>query len=249
MRKSRSFLDDLFRSVTGVGRTPGRGPVFKRIGAGQLGAKKTDRKKFAIVGRRGQTDQEISDKMVRLALRQEQVRPLVKVSAAASGKSLGAARDQVGGQLKSQMRSKGGSIGGTIAKGKKGSKSYISRNLAKKDSRFKKKGINLRNVVHHEGFHTIPGVGHSEIAAHFTGGLRGTKGKVTWAKGADGRTRAVKRATKLSPLQGLKDVGHLAVTRPGRFAGEVAIGAGAIAGGKKVVDDVKARREYRKMRG
>lgn len=115
---------------------------------------------------------------------------------------------------------KGPLIGGTVAQGRKGKKIYINRNV---------RGIGLREIVHHEGFHNIPVVGQSEMLAHFTGGLRSEKGR-------------------LSPLYGISSIGHLARTRPGRFGIEAAALASPVAAGAVVARKRRDRKEFSQAR-
>ena len=67
-------------------------------------------------------------------------------------------------------------LGGTIAAGKKGRRVYINRDLIKA---IKERGskTNLREIVHHEKFHTIPYIGNSEVLAHLYGGWKRDVGR------------------------------------------------------------------------
>ena len=92
--------------------------------------------------------------------------------------------------------------GGTLVKGKKRTKFYISRASITSP---KDKG-RLRELIHHEMFHgNAPmGLGGSEILAHIYGGLKRTKGKRYDIKGA------------------AKSLDHLMEARPGRLKVEMA---------------------------
>jgi len=90
-------------------------------------------------------------------------------------------------------------IGGTIFKTPKGKSIAINKDVwrdSKKDR---------RKILAHEAFHAnVPVLGASEIAAHFYGGLKSKKGKI-------------------SLKEGIKQIQHLKETRPVRLYGEVGL--------------------------
>lgn len=137
--------------------------------------------------------------------------------------SKGKARDLVGEELKKMP------LGGTISSGRKGSVTYLDTDVMKKH----KMPQSLRNIVHHEEFHRkVPIVGKSEILAHMYGGLHDKKVKSV----ADALHNA-KRS--------VKDLGHLAKTRPGRLAME----AGAIGGAGYGANELLKKKEHKKEAG
>jgi len=160
--------------------------IFKRAGG------------VTIVGNRSMSDSQVSDKLHKVVMRQGGPRAMAKLIAKMEGKSVGAVNDD----LRARFKASGRVAYGTVAEGKKGKRVYVSRGAARKGD--------LRDIVHHEKFHNIPIIGKYEIGAHFYGGLRSKKGKMSFKKG-------------------LSRIGHLAKTRPSRLAIEVGgIAAGAL---------------------
>lgn len=140
----------------------------------------------------------------KLVMRQTLPHRLLSASAKAEGISLGKARDRMTDELKKRIGA--GAIGGTVARGKKGTRVYLDPHGLKKFEDFP----SLRGTLHHELFHAkVPVLGHSEFLAHFYGGLRNKKGK-------------------LSPGKGLQQVGMFMGQRPARALIEA--GAGVAAG-------------------
>lgn len=103
-----------------------------------------------------------------------------------------------------QLKQRGKSVAGAAVK----NRVYARADLGK----------DLRGVIHHEAFHAkVPVLGRSEILAHFYGGLKSKKGK-------------------LSLSEGLKEIGHLGDTRPHRLMFEAlpaSAGLGAYIGTKQ----------------
>ena len=146
------------------------------------------------------------------------------------GKQLGSkgkAREHVKDQLLRQMSGAGTRIGGTIAQGRKGSRSYIDLDMLKEQA--KRGGPSIRNVVHHEEFHRkVPVLGRSEILAHLYGGFNQTKNK---------RYKNFGHAAR--------DLKTLVKVRPGRFGAEVAAFGGAGYGAKKGLDKLRGDKKGR----
>jgi hypothetical protein len=170
--------------------------MFHRIGKSRI----------FLVGNRATNMMSESDMLRRLALRQNLTNALTNVVAKSEGVSKGKVRDM----LSEQVRSSGMIIGGTVA----GDRSYIGRHFQQES------GIPLRDVAHHESFHHVPVVGHSEFLAHAWGGLKSKKGT-------------------LSPGQAAKDVGKFLVGRPGRAAIETGVASGLGYGGYKGVQALR----------
>lgn len=89
-------------------------------------------------------------------------------------------------------------IAGTVAKGRKGWRIYISQPVMACSD------ITFSQIVAHERFHTFPVIGLSEIAAHFFGGLHRRPGKHSWK-------------------YAIHEVLALAILRPLRFWAEITL--------------------------
>jgi len=176
--------------------------LYKRVG------------NVVIVGRQGMSKKQVSDKLARLSIRQGPASVIIGAASKLEGIPKGSTQDR----LVNILKGKDFIIGGTVAKGKKGTRAYVNRPFANS------KGINLREIVHHESFHNIPIIGKSEIAAHFAGGLKSKKGK-------------------LSPFVGIQRIGHLAQTRPGRAGAEAGIGGIGIYGANRLVNKTERKKE------
>jgi hypothetical protein len=153
------------------------------------------------------------------AMRQPIVDLASKGIAKANNISKGKAKDMVLNELRYMT------LGGTISKGKKGTRSYIDPEALKKVFKDPKKSPSLRNIIHHEEFHRrVPILGQSELLAHTWGGLNQTKGPRYKNIGQAGR-----------------DLKMLFQARPGRALMETAAvggagigaGIGAVQLGKK----------------
>jgi hypothetical protein len=190
------------RSETDAAELTNFGSLYRRVG-----------KNLVIVGKKGMSKDVISDKLTRIAARQPFFEGVSKLADRVEPGTLGRTRDEFRKSLLNHNKKTGNTILGTVAKGSKGKRSYVNR--AAVSGRGKSK-MGLREIAHHEGFHNIPVVGRSEVAAHFVGGLRSKKGK-------------------LSVGEGLSRIGHAAATRPTRVAAEVAIAGGGIYGARKLM--------------
>jgi len=109
--------------------------------------------------------------------------------------------------IRDELKKRPSALAGTIAKGKKGSKLYMSRTGLKTVAKIQNRPLKevTRDMVHHEAFHkNVPVLGQSEILAHLYGGLKSKKGKI-------------------SPTGAVKSLGMLAESRPGRLGVEAAM--------------------------
>jgi len=145
--------------------------------------------------------------LVRYAVRQPMVRNLL-----ATVPSPG--RRQIVKGLRRDMQ---GHIGGTVYPTSQGDVSVINKNYYQKKKDGKIPRDEIRKTIAHEAFHqNVPILGNSEILAHAYGGLRS----------------AEPFSTKHNSIIG--QLGHAINTRPGRVAGEVAIGGAGLAVGTGV---------------
>jgi hypothetical protein len=129
------------------------------------------------------------------------------------------------------LEHKGGSITGTAIAGRFGKsrvfinrESFHQKRLMKSimedvdkslGIQFVKSGTgpkNMREIIHHETFHTLPVLGRSEILAHFYGGLRNKK-------------------RVLDPIEGVKQIKHFVGHSPKRAAIEAGVMGGSGAAG------------------
>jgi len=186
--------------------------LFKRLGKN---------KEFVIVGKPG-ADVYDTNKHIWRAARQQRPIQAIRgtVRKLSSKEGLQSFDEGMRGMADAQV------LGGTIAPGRKGTKSYIARGMASGD-RSGRPG--LREVLHHEGFHAkVPILGSSEILAHAYGGLKSKKGR-------------------LDPAQSVNALKHLWATRPGRATFEAGVGAGVVGGGAALASHVKKRTDKKEV--
>jgi len=190
--------------------------LFKRLGKN---------KEFVIVGKPGADIYDTNDHIWRAVRQQHPIKAVRGAVRKLRGKEgLKAFDESLRGVADTQTL---GALGGTIAPGRKGTKSYISRGVASGD----RSGMpGLREVLHHEGFHAkVPILGSSEILAHAYGGLKSKKGR-------------------LDPAQGVNALKHLWATRPGRAIFEAGVGAGVVGGGgAALASHVKKRTDKKEV--
>ena len=168
-----------------------------------------------IVGKAGMGGHEISDKLIRISVRSPAFDKMFGIAAKHGLGSKGKSRDTARVKMRDMMH--GNAIGGTVVN----KRVYINRaTIRDPDSAF-----NLRELVHHEKFHRLPIIGHSETAAHFVGGLMREKGR-------------------LHPLSGLQKIGHLARTNPVRLGADI----GVVAGGALIARKITKRKEEKNYR-
>lgn len=178
------------------------GGLYRRVG-----------KNIVIVGKKGMSKDVVSDKLTKIAARQPFFEGISKLADRVEPGTLGRTRDEFRKSLRDHNKKTGNTILGTVARGSKGKRSYVNRAAVSGPEKSK---MGLREIAHHEGFHNIPVVGRSEVAAHFVGGLRSKKGK-------------------LSVGTGMSRIGHAAATRPTRVAAEAAVAGGGIYGASKLL--------------
>jgi len=123
------------------------------------------------------------------------------------------------------LRHLSGHAVGTVS----GKRVHINKDLVDKMKREGRK-LNLREVVNHEKFHTLPVIGPSETLAHIYGGAFSKKKDTIF-----GRIRG-----------GARGYRHLWKTRPLRAPLELAAAGGSVVGGKAIVDKVNKNDEDEK---
>lgn len=175
-------------------------------------------KDIIIVGGAKESERKVGKRMQELVFHQNWPKAILSLIGKLEGPEFAKSMKH---KMKNRMYD-AGTVGGTVASGKKGTRVYINRAMARDPSN----GLNLREILNHETFHAKApfGLRHSEILAHAWGGLKSRK-------------------NKLDLIKAIKSTGHAFATRPVRAGGELALGAGALYAGvkglKKGIDKIK----------